>query len=164
MIKNGKLFGKINLFDFIVLLLVLVLIVGIGYKFLVLDKEKASNMVEVTYELKIETVRDVTVNAFEKAKEKGHSLYQYTSEDILGTVTGVNSVEAMDPMDNLTGQTVLAPVVDRYDLTVTVKGTAVRQEDGTLMMGKTKLVEGGELRVATQLAHCIAKVQNVQCN
>lgn len=158
--KNKKRFGKINLFDFVVILLIVVLLGGIGYKFLVLDPEEASNTVEVTYELKIETVRDVTVNSF----HKGHTLYQYSTEDVIGKVTAISSSPAVDPMDDLGGKTVLVPVEDRYDLVVSVKGTAVRQDNGALMMGKTKLIEGGDLRVATQLAHCIAKVQNVQCN
>lgn len=157
--KNGKLFGKINLFDFVVILLIVVLLGGIGYKLLVMNPEEASNTVEVTYDLKIETVRDVTVNSF----QEGHTLYQYNTEDILGKVTAINATPAVDPMDDLGGQTVLVPVEDRYDLVISVKGTAVRQDNGALMMGKTKLIEGGDLRVATQLAHCIASVQNVEC-
>ena len=159
LMKNGKLFGKINLFDFVVILLIVVLLGGIGYKLLVMNPEEASNTVEVTYDLKIETVRDVTVNSF----QEGHTLYQYNTEDILGKVTAINATPAVDPMDDLGGQTVLVPVEDRYDLVISVKGTAVRQDNGALMMGKTKLIEGGDLRVATQLAHCIASVQNVEC-
>ena len=158
MIKNGKLFGKINLFDLLVIVLILLLVFGIGYKFLVLDKEEASNTVEVTYDLKIETVRDVTVNSF----RVDDTVYQYTMEETIGKVANVASVPATEPFNTLSGETMEAPVQDRYDVIVTVKGTAIRQEDGSLMMGKVKLTEGGELRVATKLAHCIAKVQNVE--
>lgn len=158
MIKNGKLFGKINLFDLLVILLILVLVVGIGYKFLVIDKEVAKNTVEVTYDLKIETVRDVTVNAF----REGDTVYHYKLEEPIGAVSAVNTSPAMDTLDTLSGEALSVPVEDRYDLVVTVKGTAVRQDDGNLMMGKVKLVEGTELRVATQLAHCTALVENVQ--
>lgn len=158
MIKNGKLFGKINLFDLLVILLILVLAVGIGYKFLVIDKEVAKNTVEVTYDLKIETVRDVTVNAF----REGDTVYHYKLEEPIGTVSGIATTPAMDTLDTLSGEALSVPVEDRYDLVVTVKGTAVRQDDGNLMMGKVKLVEGTELRVATQLAHCTALVENVQ--
>lgn len=160
MIKNGKLFGKINLFDLLVILLIVVLLFGIGYKFLVLDKEEAANTVEVTYELKIETVRDVTVNAF----REDDTVYHYKLEEPIGKVYAVTTFPAMDTLDTLTGETLSVPVEDRYDLVVTVKGTAVRQDDGNLMMGKVKLVEGTELRVATQLAHCTAVVEDVQWN
>ncbi len=158
MIKNGKLFGKINLFDLLVILLILVLVVGIGYKFLVIDKEVAKNTVEVTYDLKIETVRDVTVKAFRLED----TVYHYKLEEPIGTVSAVNTSPAMDTLESLSGKALSVPVEDRYDLVVTVKGTAVRQDDGNLMMGKVKLVEGTELRVATQLAHCTALVENVQ--
>ncbi len=158
MMKNGKLFGKINLFDLLVILLILVLAVGIGYKFLVIDKEVAKNTVEVSYDLKIETVRDVTVNAF----REGDTVYHYKLEEPIGAVAGITATPAMDTLETLSGEALSVPVEDRYDLVVTVKGTAVRQDDGNLMMGKVKLVEGTELRVATQLAHCTALVENVQ--
>lgn len=159
MIKNGKLFGKINLFDLLVIVLILALVFGVCYKFLVLDKEEALNTVEVTYDLKIETVRDVTVNAF----REGDTVYHYTLEEPIGTVEKITAITANDPFDTLTGEALSAPVEDRFDLVVTVKGTAVRQDDGNLMMGKVKLVEGTDLRVSTQLAHCTALVENVQC-
>ena len=160
MIKNGKLFGKINLFDLLVIVLILVLIFGVCYKFMVLDKEVVQNTVEVTYDLKIETVRDVTVNAF----REGDTVYHYKLEEPIGTVAKITPTPAADIFDTLAGETLSAPVEDRFDLVVTVKGTAVRQDDGNLMMGKVKLVEGTELRVATQLAHCTALVENVQWN
>lgn len=158
MIKNGKLFGKINLFDLLVIVLILVLVFGIGYKFLVIDKEVVQNTVEVTYDLKIETVRDVTVNAF----REGDTVYHYKLEEPIGTVSEITASPATDILDTLNGEALSVPVEDRFDLVVSVSATAVRQDDGNLMMGKVKLVEGTELRVATQLAHCTAVVENVQ--
>ncbi len=158
MIKNGKLFGKINLFDFLVVVLILVLVFAIGMKFL-FNKETVTNTVEVTYELKVESVRDVTVNAF----RKGDPIYHYELDEVIGTVEDVQSVPATDSMRTLDGEAIEAPVEDRFDVLVTVKGTAVRHSNGNLMIGKAKLVEGGKFRAATLLANCQVEVQNLQC-
>ena len=158
MIKNGKLFGKLNLFDFAVILLVVVLVFGIGYKFLVLNREEQKNTVQITYDLQIKSVRDVTVNAF----HEGDIVYHYKLDEAIGTVKEINAVPATDSMDTLNGSVVDATVEGRYDVTVTVTGTAVLQDDGNLMMGKAKIVEGTELRASTQLANCTATIKNVQ--
>ena len=158
MLKNGKLFGKLNLFDFAVILLMLVLVFGIGYKFLILNREEQKNTVQISYDLQIESVRDVTVNAF----HEGDTVYHYKLDEPIGTITKITSVPATDPMDTLDGMIVDALVEGRMDVIVSVTGTAVLQDDGNLMMGKAKIVEGTELRASTQLANCTATIQNVQ--
>ena len=159
MMKNGKLFGKINLFDFLTILLVLVLIFAIGMKFSS-NEETVVNTVDVTYELKIESVRDVTVNAF----RKGDSVYHYDTNQVIGTIENIETIEATDPMNTLDGQAIEAPLENRYDVIVTIKTTAVRHETGNLMIGKVKLVEGVQFRAATLFANCQVKVQNLQWN
>ncbi|MBQ7792152.1 MAG: DUF4330 domain-containing protein [Clostridia bacterium] len=158
MIKNGKLFGKINLFDFAVIILILILIFGIGYKFLVINKEEQKNTVTVTYDLYIESVRDLTVNAF----HVGDTVYHYKLDQAIGQVADIQTQPAENPMDTPDGTVVNAPVEGRFDLTVSVTGTAVLQDDGNLMMGKAKIVEGTEIRASTQLANCTATIKNVQ--
>ncbi len=159
MIKNGKLFGKINLFDLLVILLVFVLIFAIGMKFSS-NEETVTNTVDATYELKIESVRDVTVNAF----HKGDNVYHFDTNQIIGTIENIESVAATDPMNTLDGKAIEAPLENRYDVIITVKTTAVRHETGNLMVGKVKLVEGVQFRAATLLANCQSKVQNLQWN
>lgn len=158
MLKNGKLFGKINLFDFAVILLILILVLGIGYKFLVLNKETQQNTVTITYDLEIKSVRDVTVNAF----REGDTVYHYKLDEAIGQITKVTPRPATDAMDTLNGTVVDASVEGRFDVTVSVTGTAILQDDGNLMMGKAKIVEGTELRASTQLANCTATIKNVQ--
>lgn len=156
--QNKKLFGKINLFDCLVIFLVVVLLFGIGYKFLVSDPETQKNTVQITYDLHIKSVRDVTVNAF----RKGDTVYHYKLDEAIGTVTEITAVSATDIMDTLDGTIVNATVEGRYDVTISVTGTAVLQDDGNLMMGKAKIVEGTEIRASTQLANCTATIKNVQ--
>ena len=159
MIKNGKLFGKINLFDCLVILLVFVLIFAVGMKVLS-HQETVTNTVNATYELKIESVRDVTVNAL----HKGDNVYHFESNQIIGTIEDIKTVAATDPMNTLDGKAIEAPVENRYDVIITVKTTAVRHDTGNLIVGKVKLVEGVQFRAATLFANCQAKVQNLQWN
>lgn len=161
--KKGKLFGKINLFDLIVIILIVVLLFGVAYKVFVMVPDKMTprgeeQTVDVTFDVLIESVRDATVNTF----HVGDTLFYYNSEEDLGKITAITPNPATDILETLDGTVINAPVQDRYDLVLTVSGSATRYEDGTLMMAKTRVVDGIELRVATQMANCIGTVKNLK--
>ena len=103
-------------------------------------------------------MRDLTVNAFRKSD----TVYHYKLDQAIGQVTDIQTKSAESPMDTLDGTVVEAPVEGRFDLTVSITGTAVLQDAGNLMMGKAKIVEGTEIRTSTQLANCTAVIKNVQ--
>ena len=53
--KDGKIFGKINIFDLVALLLAAVLVFGVSYRLLVLKRGETA--VDITYHLVIKNVR-----------------------------------------------------------------------------------------------------------
>ncbi len=163
--KKGNLFGKINLFDFTVIVLIIVLLFGVAYKFFWLNPNEINEQVqetpvEVTFDLHIKSVRDITVNTF----HLNDTLFYYDSEEDLGSVVSIVPNQAMDIMETLDGTIVNAPIQDRYDLVLTVKGEASQFEDGTLMMAKARIAEGMDIRVATQMANCVGTIRNLQWN
>ena len=68
MYKNGKLFGKINIIDLIVLLLVLVFIIGMVIRVGGTKTGEITTKAGFEYVVKVENIRDFTVKALE---EKG---------------------------------------------------------------------------------------------
>lgn len=154
--KNGKLFGKINIFDFVALILIIVLIFGVFYKFLVIDK--AEKMVDISYNLFIKNVRDVTVNSF----SENATIFDYKLDESIGTITKVEKEQAKSIMKLLDGRAINTSVDERYDMTISVKAKAVKQQDGTLIVGKTKIVDGVELKISTQKGNCQATIKEVQ--
>ena len=70
--------GRFNIIDGIVVLVIVVIIAGAVYKFHGLDKtSKNVNMQTVTYQMKIEALRDYVFNNI----KVGDTVYDYTSNN-----------------------------------------------------------------------------------
>ncbi|OJU09759.1 MAG: hypothetical protein BGN88_10680 [Clostridiales bacterium 43-6] len=154
--KDGKIFGKINIFDLVALLLAAVLVFGVSYRLLVLKRDETA--VDITYHLVIKNVRDVTVNSF----FENSPVFDYKSDSGIGTITKVEKEQARAVMKLLDGSVVNAPIDERFDMTVSVKAKATKQGDGTLMIGKTKIIDGLELKASTQKGNCMATIRDVR--
>ncbi len=81
--EKGRLFGKINLFDLLVLLLVIVGIIGMSTRLIKINRETAQ-MTTATYRLEIVGAQE----CYKDAYKVGDSLYE--SETLLGTITEVS--------------------------------------------------------------------------
>jgi hypothetical protein len=154
--KKGQLFGKINIFDFIALILIFLLVFGGGYKLLAINIETAENTVEITYDLFIQSVRDATVDAF----SVGGAVYDFNLKEKIGYITGVKKEPAKRYLENLDGSVSEVLAENRYDVTVSVKTEAVRVK-GMLTIGKAKIIDGLNVQINTQKANCIADVKNL---
>lgn len=80
--EKGRLFGKINLFDLLVLLLVIVGIVGMSTRLIKTDRETAE-MTTAIYHVEIVGAQEY----FKEVYKVGDSLYE--GDTFLGTVTAV---------------------------------------------------------------------------
>ena len=81
--KKGKLFGKINIIDFLILIILVAAIVILGMKFLGGGRGKDTQKIEIKF--RIEEIDEwVTENV-----EVGDALYDGTYEQDLGIVTNV---------------------------------------------------------------------------
>ena len=84
--------GRFNIIDGIVILVIVVIIAGAVYKFHGLDKtSKNVNMQTVTYQMKIEALRDYVFNNI----KVGDTVYDYTSNNAIGTITNIEWDDAV---------------------------------------------------------------------
>ena len=154
---KGQLFGRINIFDFVISLLLVALIFGGGYKIFVIDLQRTGNMKEITYELYIEAVRDVTAEAF----VVGEDILDYDAKGKIGEVAAVRTEIAKRQFSTLDGAVLNAPVDDRVNVYVTVRAKAEVVTTGSLYVGKTCITDGSEVHITTQKTNCIATFKNV---
>lgn len=158
MIKDGKLFGKINLFDLLVIILLLLLALGICAKFLISSKDKAQE-VTATYEIEVKSIRKETINAF----EIGNTVVEKGSNSPIGKVTALNYENAYDLMETLDGKVINAPVENRYNLIITIEAeNASKDINGVVMVGKYKVLEGKDITFDTQKARCQGTILNLE--
>ena len=160
MIDNkGKLFGKISIVDLLIVLLVVVAIGAAVFKFgfsAHKDVNEAGSKIE--YVVKVEGVRDFTVNSI----KEGAELYDDESDALIGTVKGIEVKESMDYALKNDGTTVYTSKPDRYDVYLTVESDA-RILNGAYFAGGTKEIGAfSGFKVYSQYFSFDIEVQNVR--
>ena len=114
MIKDGKLFGKLNLIDLVTILVVLLLLVGAVLKFGVLRQETQSVKEKLQFTILVEGIRYYTIENL----RVGDSLYDSVTKECLGTITAVEYKPATLASTTLDGSYVMGEMDDRYDVTI----------------------------------------------
>lgn len=157
MVKNGKLFGKVNLFDLLVIILAIILVLGITAKFSVSKKDKAQE-VTTNYEIEVKSVKQETIDAFtvgDLVSEKG-------SGSVIGEITKIDYEDAYDLMETPDGEIINVPIENRYHLTITVESkNAAKDINGVVTVEKYKILSGKDITFETQKARCQGTLKNV---
>ena len=156
--SKGKLFGKINAIDLVVVILVVALGFGAYSTFGVMDTTSATAATQpVSYVVKIERVRNTSLdNVF-----SGDILYDETSGNAIGTITAVNSQPSQMVMDCPDGTVKLADVENRIDLYLTVEADAVVNESGTFVNKTYELLVGSKKKFYTKYISCEGSVSEI---
>lgn len=164
MIKNGKLFGKINIFDCMILVLLLLLILGFfAFSGIGAIKDNSllreSELLESEYKITLESVRSETVDSF----KLGTAVYEADKKTQIGVISGIESEQAHVIMETFDGKVVKAPVEGKFDLTLTIRGVVRKSADGDLWITTTqRLLEGKNLMFLTQINKCQGTVKNIE--
>jgi len=163
MFKNAKIFGKINIFDFIVLILVAFLVLGVLSFFglrLLADEPLIENRLlkEVNYTVVLKSVRPETVNAFHPDMK----IYDSNTKDCIGIITDLKTMEAKELTGTFDGRAVNATVEGKYDLTITLKALVSETKTGDLWISdRDRLLEGRTVSFVTQIASCHGNVTSI---
>ncbi len=150
--------GRFNIIDGIVVLVIVVIIAGAVYKFHGLDKtSKNVNMQTVTYQMKIEALRDYVFNNI----KVGDTVYDYTSNNAIGTITNIEWDDAVRALYTKDGRTVAAPVENRYDVIITIEAQAT-ENNGMYSVNKVyDLCMNSKREIYTKYIDCTAKITSI---
>ncbi len=119
--NRGKLFGKVNSVDLIIILLIILTAVG-GYMFFFgRSEKKVSESSKVVYDFEITNVNKDFVDAI----NPGDPIRDSTRGNELGTVVSKSSRDAaMLNEDLINGRYIIAEVPDAYDVVITIEADA----------------------------------------
>ncbi len=159
MIDNkGRLFGKLNIVDLLIVILVVVAVCATVYKFGFSEHSDVNESnTRIEYVLKAKGVRGFTVDSI----KIGDSIYDEETDNLLGTITAVEAKDAMDYVLKADGTTVYTSKPDRYDAYITVESDA-RILDGGYFTGGTKEIGAfSNILVYSQSFCCQTEVQSV---
>jgi len=157
MIKNGKLFGKINIFDFIVIVLLILLIFGIFSKFVIFS-ENEKQKINITYDILVKSVKQETIDAF----SVGQGVYERQNGYYIGEITSIKAEGATDLMETLDGKVIEAPIENRFNLILSVKAEGIQDQNGFVSINKCKIFDGKDINFDTQKNRCNGTFRNMK--
>ncbi|MFM1651988.1 DUF4330 domain-containing protein [Brevibacillus sp. B_LB10_24] len=142
--NRGRLFGKINLIDFLLILVVLAAIAFGVYKL-----NKGGELAILPTESKKVTV-EFYGNALypfqvENMKE-GDFVRTLDTNDVIGTIVSIKKNDAINLVSTADGRTVISKIPDKYSVYIEVQGSA-KLANGILMAGNTPLLVGNEFKI-----------------
>ena len=152
--KNGKLFGKVNLIDLLIVI-VLVAVVGfLGYRFLIRDDTGVVNTQTVYISFTDEEVPNYVADEL----EVGVNVLDSTENNSMGTVTDFTLDEACSYEVNELGETVALHRPDCASVTITAEVNATLSDNGVIIngtryaIGHSMVIYVGECKLYTQIS------------
>ncbi|NLK36954.1 MAG: DUF4330 domain-containing protein [Epulopiscium sp.] len=156
--EKGKLFGKINIIDFCVILLVIALALGAAYKFRGLEKTSTTTTMEpIRYTIEVKKIRDYI---FQNVKE-GDLIFDKTSGNCIGTITKIDATPAKEAVLCIDGTYNMGDVENRIDVVFTVEGEGVISADGYFINKTYELVSGSERKFMTKYFECDGSIKDI---
>ena len=136
--KNGKIGGKISIIDIAVILVILLVAAGIFARYGSRVTKAVQSQEEFRYVLKIESVRQYTVDALNK---KG-AVTDKRSEKYLGDIVDVQVEGATRESVTADGKVTYAAVPDYYTCYVTIDAHGKESDENYVLDDTTELSVG----------------------
>ena len=154
--KNGKIGGKVSIIDILVVVLVVAVIVGIvaRYGSSVTGAVKSNKQFE--YVLKVESVRQYTVDALEK---KG-KVTDKKSEKDLGEIVDVQVENAT--LQSASGDLKNPELPGRYTCYVTIRATGKESDDNYILEDSTELSVGRNVDLYSKYVKTSGDIKSVK--
>jgi len=137
--KNGKLFGKINVIDFLIILVILAALIFVGVR--LLDKDEINDPENTDVELTFFVGNGPAV--LEGGCKPGEPAYDYDYKCNLGTVVSYETAPSYEYVyDSETKEAVLIPVNYAREVTCVCKTQGTMTANGLYIDGKLFVIGG----------------------
>lgn len=156
--KNGKIKGKFSIIDLAVIVLAIAVVVGICVRFGSNITGAVTSDVSFVYKIKVNGVRDFTVDALEK---KGY-VTDKKSQEIIGEIVDVEVSESKMQSTTADGQIEWSVLPDRYQCVVTIKADGRESEDGYMLNDSTELSVGRNTDLITKYVKTSGDIISVE--
>lgn len=156
---NGKLFGKINLLDFIILLILVVAIIGGCYKLFFVDNSAYTT----EYQQGQITLKLIGLTERQMDAVKMGDLIHVPKIQDLGMVSHIDVEHSIEQVSSIDGNVYSVENPLLYDLTITLDTDELFFRDEFFYVGKQyKINKGMSLEISNGLMPCKAVVQSVK--
>ncbi len=156
--KDGKVFGKINILDFFVLLVIVLLVIGAILKFGKFNnKTDESSTQTIEYKIEVKSIREFTINAL----ASGDTVYDSQTGVNIGKITNVEKkpAETYDVAENGEIMKVYNPY--RYDIVITIETPGDASKDAYYANKTIELKLDSEKKIETKYAKTTGKIMEI---
>lgn len=141
--SNGRLFGKINILDLLIIVCVIVLLFSVKVKY---DKSPSqmSSDKKIVYTVEIEDVRQPTVDAIYENQE---NVTDKETKKNLGKIIDIKPVNAKESVKLTDGTYKVVEKEDKFDVTLTLEVSGTETNDNYFTSTGKKLIVGENISI-----------------
>ncbi len=145
--EKGKIFGKINIIDLIIIVFIILTLLGTYYKFNMAGTKKGIDYNTIEYEVEIKDIRTPSVEAI----SEGSEVFDDETGNKIGQVVTkiVKSSEGLILKQDGTYEQSKVP--DRYDLKLVIESEGFEDDYGFFVGGKKEIKRGSGLKLRSRL-------------
>lgn len=154
----SKLFKKINVIDFAVIVLVIIAVVGISARFMTPAAKNARKTVNISYTVKVENIRSFSIDYL---KKKGSVI---DGGKIIGEISNVECDSYKNQQLDENGVAFWVSVPERYTAFVTVDAECKETDDGYFVGEGTELAVGSTVSLQTKYLKTYGRITDIKVN
>ncbi len=155
--KNGNIKGKFNVIDILVIVLLVVVVAGIAVRYGSSVTTAVKSSEEFEYVVKVESVRDFTINALEK---KGKVTDKNSTLD-LGEIVDVKVEPTEYQSTTADGRIIFAQQPDRYTAYVTIRTQGKESDNSYITADSNELSVGRTTEIFSKYVHTSGMIMSV---
>ena len=155
--KNGKIKGKFNIIDLLVIILVVAVIAGIAVRYGSSVTTAVKSDEEFEYVVKVESVRMFTIDALEK---KGKVTDKKSTLD-LGEIVSVEYEPTKYQSTTANGKIIFAEQPERYTAYVTIKTRGKESDNSYITADSNELSVGRTTEIFSKYVHTSGTILEV---
>ena len=157
--SKGKLFGKINIIDLLVILALVILGFSLVFKASSDIQKNLKTDTVIEYTVEVNSVRQPTVDAINKNFE---GLIEYDTEKSLGNIVNIEVSKAEELLKLVDGTYKKVELEDKYDIVLTIKADGTETNDSYYTRDGKALATGDVLSIYNDYVLCSGMITNIK--
>ncbi len=160
--KDGKIKGKFNIIDALVLLLIIATAVGIFARYGSRITAAVKSDEEFVYEIRVQSVRQYTIDALMETMNTKSRMSDKKATVDLGEITDVRVEDATILSEKADGTMTYAPQEDRYTAYVTIKTRGKESDNSYITADSEELSVGRQTEIYSKYVHTSGEILRVE--
>ena len=156
--KNGKILGKINIIDLLVIIAAVAAVLGIAIRVATFSSDSTTGTVPFEFVVKVEGVREYSVQGL----QKGGKIYSEKEDALVGEITNFVVEPAKYDLVMLDGERKMIERPDRFSAYVTVKANGVMRNGRYCDAVETPIGAGAEYKLCSKYVSTNGEVVSVK--